>query len=260
MKKILAVIVCLFCLAIENAFSAQVAWMYVQHRDYEDGRSLNRLSFGLTDENGQYLRNDDSVTDVKLYDPNGKTVNLPPHNFDSDEEMYGSYDGKNSQWHYGDDWRFGSWFSANFSVSLIPGIYRLKVTTDAGQVAERTFEFSKIVKLPIFSSNSIQLHPDSFANVIWTWTIPEDLGRLAFNHKTRARATIDIYKNQQIVAWVSITVPSHMGYVFIPHDVVQKIISKGDRFGLRIQLETRDNGSRTYSKPLFINDLRATVR
>ena len=134
MKKILAVIVCLFCLAIEDAFSAQVAWMYVQHREYEDGRSLNRLSFGLTDENGQYLRNDDSVTDVKLYDPNGNTVNLPPHNFDSDEEMYGSYDGKNSQWHYGDDWRFVSWFSANLSVSLIPGIYRLKVTTDAVQV------------------------------------------------------------------------------------------------------------------------------
>ena len=78
--------------------------------------------------------------------------------------------------------------------SLNPGIYWLKVTTTDGKVAERAFAFNRRIVLPIIDSNSIQLQPDFNGNLIWTWKIPIELGQLALNHKTRTRASIDIYK------------------------------------------------------------------
>ena len=40
-------------LLVSNAVAAEITWMYVQHRQYETGRNLNRLAFGLVDEKGQ---------------------------------------------------------------------------------------------------------------------------------------------------------------------------------------------------------------
>jgi hypothetical protein len=45
-----------------------------------------------------------------------------------------------------------------------------------------------------------------------------------------------------------------MGYVFIPNDVVQLINEKGDRFELKISLETRDKNNRAYSKPYILKE------
>jgi hypothetical protein len=39
MKTLVAVTV--FILFVSNAFAAEVSWMYVQHRRYENGRILN---------------------------------------------------------------------------------------------------------------------------------------------------------------------------------------------------------------------------
>ena len=50
-----------------------------------------------------------------------------------------------------------------------------------------------------------------------------------------------------------------MSYLFLPRNIVQKMKAKGDRFGLRIQLETRDISTRTYSDTLIVNDLTSTV-
>jgi hypothetical protein len=78
--------------------------------------------------------------------------------------------------------------------------------------------------------------------------VPEDMGFLALQAKTRARAAIEIYKNDENVAYFSIILPSHMGYAFIPGEVAQLINEKGDRFELKISLETRDKNNRAYSK------------
>jgi hypothetical protein len=61
------------------------------------------------------------------------------------------------------------------------------------------------------------------------------------------------------VGYFSIIIPIHLRYVFIPLDVVQFINQKGDRFELKIQMETRDKNNRTYSKPLIINDMFSTI-
>jgi len=257
MKTLVAVIA--FFLLVSNAFAAEISWMYVQNRKYESGRNLNRLAFGLINEKGNNLTDGSGVADVKLYAPNGAPVTLSKYRFASDEEIFGLYDAIKSQWLYIDTWQFDSWFRANFYEPLIPGIYRLKVTTIDGQVLESSCRFKKHVELPVISSNSFKFYNDSFGNIIWKWDIPDDLGRLVFNHHTEARASIDIYKDKKNSAYFFVKIPTHMGYVFIPRDVVRKIREKGNQFGLKVQLETGDRNSRSYSNTLVITDLMAAI-
>jgi hypothetical protein len=253
------VVFTVFILFVSNAFAADVSWMYVQNRRYENGRNINRLAFGLVDKNGHILTDGNSIADVKLYAPNGAPVTLSKYRFDADEEIFGLYNAVKSQWFYSDTWQFDSWFRADFSETLVPGTYRLKVTTVDGEITEGTCRFKSIVDLPIISSRSFKFYSDSLGNIIWKWDIPDNLGHMVFNHHTEARASIDIYRNEINVAYFFVKIPSHLGYVFIPRNLVQKINAKGDQYGLRIQLETGDKNSRTYSNTLVITDMLATI-
>jgi hypothetical protein len=71
----------------------------------------------------------------------------------------------------------------------------------------------------------------------------------------RARASVDIYNDNEYAGYFSIIIPVHLGFVFIPRDVVQKIYQKGNRFEVMISLETRDKNNRTYSKPLEVTQI-----
>ncbi len=253
MNKIIFIVLCISFYVTGNALAVEISWMHVQHREYGNGKALNRLGFGLIDDRGNYLTDNRYVKEIKLYNPEKKELKLAPFSFDSIEEIFGTYDSKNSQWLYRKAWQLDSWFNAEIMDPLSPGIYWLKVTTTDEKVAERTFAFNRRIVLPIIDSNSIQLQPDLNGNLIWTWKIPMGLGQLALNHKTRARASIDIFNKEKNVGYFSIILPAHLAYVFIPVDVVQTINQKGDRFELKVQLETRDKNNRTYSNPLVIN-------
>lgn len=254
MKKLLPVAVCFSILTAASAYSAEIAWMYVQHRAYGEGKSLNRLAFGLIDDQFQYLTSDSAVSEVKLYNAHGEEVTLAPLRFGSVNEIYGSYDSKNSQWRYSKTWQFDSWFSVDILEKLIPGRYRLKITTADGKTTERAYIFNRRIDLPFVNQKSMQVQRDDHGNLIWTWEVPEDMGFLALQTKTRARAAIDIYKNDENVAYFSIILPSHMGYAFLPGEVVRLINEKGDRFELIISLETRDKNNRAYSKPYIFRE------
>ena len=255
MNKIILLILCISFYVTGNARSAEISWMHVQHREYGNGNSLNQLGFGLVDDRGNYLTDNQNVKEVKLYDPDKKELTLAPLNFDSVEEIFGTYDSKNSQWLFSKVWQLDRWFKTEIMESLNPGLYWLKVTTTDGKVAERAFAFNRRIVLPIIDSNSIQLQPDFNGNLIWTWKLPMELGQLALNHKTRARASIEIYKNEKNVGYFSIILPVHLAFIFIPADVAQTINQKGDRFEFKVQIETKDKNSRTYSKPLVINKM-----
>ncbi len=256
MKKIIVVAVFLL---IGDVFAADVSWMYVQNRRYENGRNINRLAFGLIDEKGHILTDGGSVANVKLYAPGGKQVKLKKYRFDSDEEIFGSYDAMQSKWLYSRDWQFDSWFRANFSEPLVVGTYRLKVTTIDGQTAQGSCSVNSIVELPIISAQSFKFYPDAFGNIIWKWDLPDNLGYLVFNRPTEARAAIDVYKNKKSVAYFFVKIPTHLSYVFIPSSVVQKINARGDQFGLKVQLETGDKNSRTYSNTVSIEAMTAIL-
>ena len=254
MKKILLIVVCFSFLAAINAYSAEIAWMYVQHRAYGEGKSVNRLGFGLIDDQLHYLTSDAAVSEVRLYNSQGKEVKIAPHRFGKVNEIYGSYDSKNSQWRYSKNWQFDSWFHVDILEELVPGKYRLSVKTADGKTTERAYAFNRRIDLPFVDQRSMMIQKDLHGNLIWTWDVPERMGFLAQQTKTRARAAIEIYKNDENVAYFSIILPSHMGYVLIPDDVAQLINAKGDRFELKISLETRDKNNRAYSKPYIFNE------
>jgi hypothetical protein len=260
-KRLMRILVAVTALLLfaSNAFAAEISWMYVQHRKYETGRNLNRLAFGLIDETGHVATDGKDVESVQLYAPDGSAINLLKYRFDSDEEIFGLYDPIKSRWHYSNNWQFDSWFRANFVEPLTPGQYRLKVTTVDGNAVVKIFHFKKRVELPVISSSSFKIHRDSLGNVIWKWDIPDELGRLIFDYHTEARASIDIIKNSKNVAYFFIKIPSHLGYVFIPHQVAEKIISKGDQFAFKIQLETKDKNNRTYSGTLITSHKLTTL-
>jgi len=254
MKKIVFFLFCILFLMAANGFALEIAWMQVQHREYGEGRSFNRLGFGLVDDSGSYLKTDKNITEVKLFGPDKQEAKLSGVKFASVEEIFGSYDSLKSQWYYSKTWQFDSWFRAKILDSLKPGIYWLRVTTADGKTAERTFAFNSRGALPIIDSSSFRLNPDPYGNLIWRWNIPRDLGHLSLSHKMRARAAIDIHKNRKEIGYFSIILPAHLGYVFIPHDVLKLINAKGDRFELKVSLETLDKNNRTYSSSFTVKE------
>ena len=259
MKKLAFLILCIFLNITGNALAVEISWMHVQHREYGSGKKFNRLGFGLIDDHGYYVTSSKNIIDIKLYNADKKELTLSKVKFDSIEEVSGVYDYKNSQWFYNKDWQFESWFSARIAEPLSPGVYRLIINTADGKSAERTFIFHHRVSLPIVDFNSFNIDIDQTGNLIWTWRIPVELGQLSIDHKMRARAAIDISKNEKPVGYFSIILPIHMGYVFIPWDVIQSIGQKGNKFEMKISLETRDKNNRTYSNPLIVNEMRPIV-
>ncbi len=253
MKKFLLFLFCIFFIAMGNAWAVDIAWMQVQHRKYGNSESFNRLSFGLVDDRGYYLTEAGGITEIKLYNPQKKELKLATVKFDSVDEIFGSYDSKNSQWDYSKAWQLDSWFSAVILEALKPGVYWLKVKTADGKSAEHTFAFNKHVDLPVINSNSFRFNPDQYGNLIWTWQIPIELGYLSLSHKTRARAAIEIYKDKKYTGYFSTILPVHLGYILIPEDVLQLMNQKGNRFELKISLETKDKNNRTYSKPFIVD-------
>ncbi len=247
-KLLYAMIFLSIFISIGNVLAAEISWLHVQHRSYGSGETLNRLSFGLVDEEVNYVTSKAVLDSVQLTDPLGNAVKLGPVKFGSVEEIYGNYDAKNSQWYFDEGWQYDSWFSADVEAPLVAGTYILNVRTADGRKAERAYVFNQQVNLPIVDADFLELRPDSKGNLVWTWRIPDSLGNLSQYHPMRARASIDIYENDRYAGYFSIIVPVHVGFVFVPQEVIRKINRKGNRFEVLISLETRDKNNRTYSK------------
>lgn len=252
MKKTILLAALLLILSTANAFSFEVAWMHVQSRTYSPDKNYKRLGFGLIDEQGRYITSQGKIKKIKLFDPNGKVTKLSPHKFSSVEELYGSYDFKNSQWRYTGSWQYDSWFAVEILEPLTSGKYRLEVISTDGKKAWREYSFHSVVRLPTADSSSFLLKKDTYGNVLWTWDIPEEMGEISTRHRTRARASIDIFDKGRNAGYFSVILPSHMSYIFIPSEIIKKLGEKGQRFELKVQFETRDKNSRTYSNPLSV--------
>lgn len=236
---------------------AEITWMYVQHRVYENGNSLNRINFGFVDQYGEALTSPDAVSSAVLYDPNGNMTDMSSGmNFWTDNYISESwYDAGNSIWHYGNEWKYDSGFTYDLSDALIPGDYRLLVTGNGGQTYEYYCVFEEQVSLPVFSSNSFRVHKDAAGNLHWTWDIPNDLPN---DSGISVRPVIEIYKNGNYWGYLTAKIPAHMGYMYIPQNIVQDFNSRGDEFRIRIQLRTNNNNNRTYSDYLPMSELTAT--
>lgn len=223
-----------------------IDYWHLSHRIYQDGRKLNRLSFSMRNNvTDEYLR-EDIVASVELYDPNGTIVPLDALTFYTENLMFGGYDVFISQWWYDEEFEFFSGNVAEVKAKLIPGQYRLIVKDTDGNEYEDYYDFYEQVDMPIISSHSFRTHRDKFGNFIWEWKVPYYLDPTL---DTSVRAIILIYdKYDNWVGELYTRCPTHFGRLFVPRDVLKKILAQGKRYKLQIHIRTHDQNNRSYSK------------
>lgn len=240
-------------MGIVNGYGAyQIDWMYVQHRVYEDGTSYNRVAFGLIDEANNRNLPKDVVTNIELLGPGGTPVSLEGSLgfYSIDYMVYGYYDAYNGYWVFPDPSTESGWYDEILS-SLLEGEYTLKVTTSDGQTLVKTYTFNQQIDLPIVSKRSFRFEKKD-GNIWWRWDTPMELYTMNPSVATQCRAYIDIYRSGNLFGELSFRVPTHMGGIFLPSQVVEELKTLGDQFDLVVQIRTNDNNNRSYSSPLTI--------
>jgi hypothetical protein len=238
----------------QAAAAYYISWGYVGHQVYEDGRDFNRVQFELRDIDTEQPPPIDILVSAKLTDKYGATVPLSNLGYHSEYYLFGRYDSDTGQWNYDEQYTFGNYHTADIDVSLIVGTYNLLVTDIYGDEYDMDFEFNGLVNLPIISSSSFRLRLDPLLNLIWEWDI-DDCYYLYLNPslETQARAYILIYDqndNQIGMLWVSL--PTHLGRLFVPSDVLWKVLIAGKSWKFGIQLRDRNSNNKSYSNSLEI--------
>jgi hypothetical protein len=158
--------------------------------------------------------------------------------------LQGNYDTDIGQWNFdpGFDY-FDNGYFANFNGDLIPGFYRLHVTTTGGWTDERTFKVSQPVIAPIISSSSIRAWKDSQGNLIWEWDPPHALDQ---NLRTRISAYMGIEGNEDYFFWI--TVPTHFGGMTIPKATLELLEAKGNKIFLQLYLRINDEDTHNFQR------------
>jgi len=243
---------------VSNSFSLDILGsqgiesMYVQKRNYENGNTFNRLYFSMYDQGQTPPGN--VLASATLYDPNGNVVIIPVPTYAPGNLLMGNYDQNTGQWKFnpGFDY-FDNGYAANFNGDLIPGDYRLQVTTTGGWSDERTFKVSQPVACPIISSSSFRARKDSSGNLIWKWDPPYEINP---DLRTRISAYMAIKGNDDYFFFI--TVPTHFGSVMIPKNILGLLEAKGDEINmmlfLRVNDELGNNFQRNISNGISLKD------
>ena len=119
------------------------------------------------------------------------------------------------------------------------------VTDINGNRYEGQYHFYGYESLPIIRSSSFKDKVDKSGNLIWTWKVPYDFYP---PFDTNMRSVIKITNHDGNISYFFPRVPTHLGRLFVPNYVVDKIKEEGDQYEMIIQLRTNDNNNRTYSK------------
>ena len=76
MNKIIIIVLSTFIFITGNAIGFEISWMHVQHREYGSGKSFNRLNFGLIDDHGYHVTNNENIIEVKLFNAENRELKL----------------------------------------------------------------------------------------------------------------------------------------------------------------------------------------
>jgi hypothetical protein len=221
-------------------------WYYVQHLVYEDGYDVNRVGFCLLDEDNNWV-DQEVVQKFELYNPNGQKVNLTKmqvwHYAAHWDNWYQSDIG---QWHYDENSFFNTVdYFKYIEDTLIKGTYRLKVTDINGEVITADYDFNGLVKLPFIKPETIEARVIN-GNFVCRW---QPVSMVFPNYKdadleTHLSFIIRTTENGRFSSWFETWCPTHLNQIFIPNNIVQKIVKQGDEFFLILQLETNDKNNR----------------
>ncbi|MCP3940089.1 MAG: hypothetical protein GY710_01215 [Desulfobacteraceae bacterium] len=251
-KQVLLILISLFIVLSGNAaYSYSIDWSYIQHRSYADGTEFNKASFAVMDAGGVCVM-DDVIASAKLYDPDGIEVKIDMNFNNAYNTIYGGYNGYSSQWEYNYESRDESWYSSVFDDPLKSGTYHFVITDIDGNTYDSYKDFGSAEKLPVIRSDSFHAYKDNLGNFILTWEVPAYIStRLSTSVKVNIFALDDgTYKNADNI---SIRVPTHVGRVFVPGNIFQKLEAVGNGLKLYVQVRTNDNYNRTYSNEVILN-------
>jgi len=248
--------ICVVALALwlpVSAYAAVLSFDYIQHRKYENGSEFNVILFSLKDQSGNFIT-DNIVKSIEVSDPDGITVESLNISHPFEKALYGHYDAQNSKWIYDNTFSSEGYYYVHFTQTLKSGKYHLKITDNSGIIylADKIFSGSTVT-LPIISSKSFYAYRDNLGNMIWTWNVP-NISTSDSSLNTSVRAIIEIYNNDNYIGYLNFQVPTHLGYLFVPNNVYQKILAEGNVFKLLIQFRTNDNQNRSYSNSLRTED------
>lgn len=232
-----------------------INWWYVQKRKYADGRKFNVAHFAIVDKGGNYII-ENSIDTIKLFAPDESEVTLRVAEFGGPyRTTYGHYDADNGRWNYDDHLNEESYYRVEFDEPLQAGQYHLQATDIHGRVhnAYRDCILTD-VELPMISSGSFSAAFDGKGNLIWKWDPP---------------TTIDLNTNTSIRAWVFglgsegwsapeiyVRVPAHMGYLFVPKNLLDLLETQEDDLRIGLHLRMNDNSYRAYSNTISLADAK----
>jgi hypothetical protein len=232
-----------------------IEWHYLQNRSYEDGRSLNKLYFTLKDEYGNQIQENVQPV-VELYDPVGTQLALSPFNgtsaWDAVWLLSGWYDSNTGQFSYGDSFWIDPAYAYTFSESLVSGQYRLVVTVPGYPSFEYLIDYGSRIDVPWISADSFHARFDDDGNLLWSWKPPQSLEP---SLSTSLRASIGtISGGSPTDKLLFISLPTHLGFVFVPADVITYFQGSDETLTFGIGLRRNNNFNRAYSNRIPLTE------
>ena len=239
-----------------------VNWWRVQKRTYESGKIVNRLAFTVQDQHGNYPQTD-VVQTIVLVGPTGAPVSLASHTFMAHDQLDGSFETSSGEWDYDAEFISTNYWIADFPEELVEGNYTLTVIDTNGQAMENdpaTRYFGGVVELPQISSKSFRGFEDTGGNLLWQWDLPAAMATQSLSDNVDLRCMLDVFNGDDYAALVWINVPSGMGGVMVPSNVMDLIRQKGDNFELSLQIRDIANTNRYYSSKIKLSELKKERR
>ena len=235
-----------------------IDYVIIHHRTYENGDEPNLLFFGLVDEFGdpaEYV-----VESIKLYNPEGVELSVPVLNSQNFSSLSGRYESDLGQWSYDQNFISEPTYFAIIEGGLTPGTYNLSVVVD-GQRFDRSLDYNGMHELPIISSNTFQKHFDENGNLFLRWKAPL---YIESGLSTSVRVYFDIYDGTTYPDQDSMTfpdqylfvkVPSQLESLFVPAEIMNILLSKGNKLNVYMHMRTNDNNNRSYSNEIVLDQI-----
>lgn len=267
-KKLMGIVIILLLMISFSGVSYadpnyQIGYHYLQHRVYENGKSVDRLCVSLNDGSGVPLPTN-QITNVELFliNENGETEVLLSNDaiiLEENKERYAVFFSPFMAWGgFADPWHIISYYSVEVLDGLVPeSTYKIKVTDIDGNIHYIEGYFRGEKYLPIVSSKTFKYEFDQDRNFYFNWDISKKwfgIDHLLFNNPDSApqlRAVLTRYDHDGRIWMLLIKLPYVMGGTFVPGycDIFD---GDYDRIEISVQMRTADNSNRTVSDSMEI--------
>jgi len=257
-KKLIGIVIVLLLVisfsVVGYAADYEINYSFIQHRAYENGKSINRLVIAMKYSESNNVTDENVIENVLLYDEVGNQVELDNVSIYLYDAIYPFFNCNNIEWQNG-HLDQSTWYAKDIIGDLIPGDYTIVVEDINGVIHDDNYYFRGEVDLPIVSSKTFKYKFDDDGNLYWNWEVPKGMFYLdpdiffdTFDQGARplVRAMIHGYQNDELSNIMWIKLPYLMSGVFVPASW-GFLYNEYDRVEIGIQVQLQDFSTRTYS-------------